>query len=507
MRQRLALVLALLVLAPLVSLAWLGLRLAEDERLAVRARFTAVVDARLTETAGVVDRLLAQRERELLAATEAFPDDPALVRPLLRRARAFSHALVFDPEGRLLFPPVSDDPALTSDAERRFLERTRGLWGARTFRHRPDAEDGDATRDHGWHIWYWGGGLNLMFWRRQPDGRTVVVEVDRVRLLADVVAVLPATGDAAGERTALLDSSGQVIYQWGDWEPPPGAAPRLERALAAPLQAWRLAWWGEEAAEDGGDFTVLAGVAAVALALFGLAAWFYRESARDLREAAERVSFVNQVSHELKTPLTNIRMYAELLEDELTDEHERAARYVRVVVQESQRLSRLIANVLSFARARRDQLQIRRGAAVADEVVRDVVEQFAPSLEAVGVSPELHLGAPEAMELDADALGQILGNLLSNVEKYAASGGRVEIRTEAAPGELRLTVRDHGPGIPGHARARVFEPFQRLGEGLSDVAGTGIGLGIARDLARLHGGDLTLEPGDGGATFLLRLRT
>jgi len=497
-----------LVLAPLCSLAWLGARLSADRRAEVSARFSELVRARLGETSAVVERLMAARERELLAATDAFPDDPRQIRRLTRRARAFGQVLVFDAEARLVFPP-REGP--TSAAERQFLERTRGLWEGRAFRYVHVEEQGGATANHGWHIWYWGGGLNLMLWRRQADGGMVVVELDRVRLLADLVAVLPTTTDGGpGERTALVDSSGQVVYQWGDWSPPEKAAPQHERALAAPLQAWRLAWWGTTPndAEGGPGFDVLAGLAAVALGLVGLAGWFYRESARDLRQAARRVSFVNQVSHELKTPLTNIRMYAELLEEAIDPDEPRPARYVQVIVAESQRLSRLIGNVLTFARHQRAQLELHPTTGVVDDVVRAVVEQFAPALDAVGVRIEAQLEAPAQGRLDGDAVGQILANLLGNIEKYAASGEVATVSTSQVGAFTEIRVTDRGPGIPRAHRARVFEPFHRISDGLTDGAtGTGIGLGIARDLARLHGGDLTLEPGDVGACFLVRIQT
>ncbi|MCB1032434.1 MAG: HAMP domain-containing histidine kinase, partial [Acidobacteria bacterium] len=357
------------------------------------------------------------------------------------------------------------------------------------------------------HVWYWGGGLNLMFWRRIPDGRLVAVEVDRVQLLADVVARLPDTGSEGGEETtALIDSAGEVIYQWGAWTPAPSQAPRILHALPAPLAAWRLAWTGTVPVPAGMAPGLLIGLVAIGLALAGLAVWFYRESTRALREAARRVTFVNQVSHELKTPLTNIRMYAELLADELDDEDDRAARHVAIIEGESQRLSRLIGNILTFARQSRDALQLRPTEAVIDDVIRDAIEGFAPSLERCGVAVAFEPGAPATVRVDADALGQILGNLLSNVEKYA-HGGPVRITAVQTPTDTTITVHDSGPGIPRGDRQRVFEPFERLSDALEEgVSGTGIGLGIARDLARLHGGDLTLLPTERGAAFELRLR-
>jgi signal transduction histidine kinase len=119
--------------------------------------------------------------------------------------------------------------------------------------------------------------------------------------------------------------------------------------------------------------------------------------------------------------------------------------------------------------------------------------------------------APRVVMLDAQALEQILNNLLSNAEKYAASGGAIYIETTQAHGVSTIDVRDLGPGIPASERERVFEPFYRISSKLTDgVAGTGIGLDIARQLARQHGGDVTLQAAaveGGGARFRVTLRT
>ncbi|MCA9537350.1 MAG: HAMP domain-containing histidine kinase [Myxococcales bacterium] len=507
MRLHLAAPLAVLVLAPLAALAWLGVRLAADRDAEVAARLDAVVQARLNQVADDIAARIGSLERRLLDVTADFPVDPDLIRQQARGDVRFAFALVFAPDGRLAFPPP-DGPL--SDRERAFLERTRGLWDGRDLPRQLAGrkDDGNAPRaDHGWHIWYWGGGLNLLFWRRQADGRLAAIEVDRVRLLAEVIGALPATADTADERIALLDSSGAVAYQWGAFEPSPGVAPRLSRALAPPLQAWQLTWSGPAPVISGLPFELITALCAVALALIGLAFYFYRASTAELRRAAQRVSFVNQVSHELKTPLTNIRMYAELLEDELFDADPKAQRHLGVIVDESRRLSRLIANILTFARQQRDKLAIRPAPGVVDQLVSAVVEQFGLALAARGIEVKFEGAAKASVKVDADALGQILGNLLSNVEKYAA-GTQVHIRTRQADGFTEIEVADQGPGIPPAQRARVFEPFHRLGGALTEgVTGTGIGLGIARALARLHGGDLTLERSDTGARFVARLRT
>ena len=140
-------------------------------------------------------------------------------------------------------------------------------------------------------------------------------------------------------------------------------------------------------------------------------------------------------------------------------------------------------------------------------IVAAVLEQFRPVMSMRGVQPVFRHGAPARVMVDADALGQILGNLVSNVEKYATQGKFLEITTAQNGAASSVMVRDHGPGIPRDQAVNIFEPFYRISDRLADgVTGTGIGLTIARELARLHGGDLVLTPVDDGACFLVTLR-
>ena len=136
-----------------------------------------------------------------------------------------------------------------------------------------------------------------------------------------------------------------------------------------------------------------------------------------------------------------------------------------------------------------------------------MIELFRPSLEAEGLDIELDLDAARPAAFDPDILEQILGNLINNVEKYSAGGGRLAVESRQVGETVTVRVSDAGPGIPAGEEERIFLPFHRLGNALSDRAtGTGIGLSIARDLARAHGGDLELEPADVGARFRLQLR-
>jgi len=515
LKPRLAIALALLVLAPLAALAWLAVRTAEGEREMVRRRFDEMLGARLDEIAAGIARVVAGHERALEDLAGRAVPEPERLREIARGERLVRQLFVLDAEGRRIFPVAGSG----NEREEAFLARTRHIWeSGEAFLHPTDgagARDagpagGGLPVEQGWYAWFWDSGLNLIYWRRGTDGAVTGIEVDTLALLADIVGELPDRGEDT-TRIGLLDAKGQVIHGWGGAEPRPGVQPRMTRELAPPLGSWRLHLHaGPGSPGDGlgrGALTgTLLGLGALAIAVLGLALWFARETGREAREATRRVTFVNQVSHELKTPLTNIRMYAELLEDRLDEEDERSRGYLQVISGESRRLSRLIANVLSLARKQRGKLAVRRLPAIADQVVTEVIEQFRPSLERAGIEIAMGAGAGRRALLDADAIGQILGNLLGNVEKYAADGGRVEIATRAEGDRLVITVTDRGPGIPRGAARRVFEPFVRLSQSLDEgVSGTGIGLTIARELARLHGGDLTLEPSAIGARFAVTL--
>ncbi len=507
MRLRLRLLLGLLVLAPVGALAIIGFWVARSEEARSAGEVRALLERKLEDLAVMLDGVAAELEGELTAATERLPNDVEAIRGVVRKHPRLQRLVLLDPTGHVVFPPA--DAAATSDDEQRLVRDNGYLWesGGPLAGAGARGEDGAAIT-RGWLPAADRDGLGLLFWRRTPSGRLAIVSLPRTVVQTALVSRLPvtvpdrATGD---ERIALFDPGGRLVYQWGAYSPPPGSKPLVALWLRPPFEPWRLAYLGPAPARVHATIGIAGGLAALALAVVGAGLWIYRESTRELRLAAERVSFVNQVSHELKTPLTNVRMYAELLDEQVEDPL--ARQRLSVVVAESQRLGRLINNILSFSRAEKGALTTQPAPACVDNVVRSVLEQFAPGFDASGVTARLDAGAPRRVRVDADALAQILGNLLSNVEKYAPGGG-VVVRTAAAPPVTRITVEDEGPGIPPRDRERVFEPFVRLVAPKHEgVPGTGIGLSIARDLARRHGGDLRILDSERGARFELILVT
>jgi len=235
---------------------------------------------------------------------------------------------------------------------------------------------------------------------------------------------------------------------------------------------------------------------------------------RQVRLAQQKTDFVSNVSHELKTPLTSIRMFADLLAEKRVPDEERQATYLRIIAAEAARLTRLINNVLDFARLERgkagDKLTGEPRPCDLVDGVRDVVETCAPHLEAEGISFRHEVEA-ETLPIrgDIDALAQIILNLISNAEKYGGNDVLVRVRRQdTTTGALGcVDVLDRGAGIPARDIKTVFEPFHRLDDSLaSGIPGSGLGLTLARRMARAHGGDVTYSArAGGGSCFTLTI--
>ena len=520
---------------PLVLLGWMGIRVLQDEQRLHDHQIQTLITSQLQAVDQSIAHYFKTMEIRLPKEAENLSKDPAAVRDFLRGQPDVRQMLIFDSSYQRVFPPGNSP---LTQMERRFLERAGAVLsrlesaalGAELSGITPIPGSGpilsqkadsvplnDEQQDsQGWQVWYSGAEMNHLFWWRDATRHWIGFELDPIRLQANIIGLLPATGgpdDRLGEaRIRLVDSAGTVVYQWGRFEPVDGPAHQLP--LSPPLGSWKLEYFGSGLGQGAGLkwFNVVGSLTAVGAALFGLAFYLYREHTREMKLAEQRVNFVNQVSHELKTPLTNIRLYAELLgenqREEDTEEAGKFRRYLEVITSESQRLSRLIANVLNFARSKKDRMVLRRETGQVDDIIKSALNIFTPTLKTKGVRIHFKAGAGDQVEVDPDVLEQILNNIFSNAEKYGASGNRLDIQSDRKGDRTLIFIRDYGPGVSKRDANRIFQPFYRTHSHITDgVTGTGIGLSIARDLAQLHGGDLAHVPTDKGACFKIELHT
>jgi signal transduction histidine kinase len=214
-----------------------------------------------------------------------------------------------------------------------------------------------------------------------------------------------------------------------------------------------------------------------------------------------KADFVASVSHDLKTPLSLIRMFAETLELGRVPEAERRREYYQVIVRESERLSRLIDNVLDFSRIERGRRRYDIVPTAVGPVVQEAVDAFGHVLAQNGFTVETTL-PPDLPDvpMDGDAITQALANLIDNAIKFSGPRKVLRVAAEAGAGRLAITVADEGIGIPREEHARIFDKFYRVGR--SDTQGrrgSGVGLALVRHIVRAHGGDVSVasEPGRG----------
>jgi signal transduction histidine kinase len=247
------------------------------------------------------------------------------------------------------------------------------------------------------------------------------------------------------------------------------------------------------------------------LAVFGLTLGLVCVAIVQLRRQQELVrlrdDFVSGVSHELRTPLAQIRLFADLLESGRLPSAEQHARSVRIINEESRRLTWLVENILHFSRAQRGAGRVQPRPVQAAPLVREIVDAFAPLARAHGVTFEVRADEGVIARADPDALRQVLLNLLDNAVKYGPRGQTVRVRAELRGVALRISVDDAGPGVPWEDRAKVWEPYRRLARDAEGATGgSGIGLAVVKDLVELHGGRVGVgEVPGGGARFWIEL--
>jgi two-component system phosphate regulon sensor histidine kinase PhoR len=226
---------------------------------------------------------------------------------------------------------------------------------------------------------------------------------------------------------------------------------------------------------------------AVTLALGSL--WL---SARtQLKLAQKKDDFISAVSHELRTPLTSIRMYSEMLEKNWVKSEDKLTEYYGNMRQESERLSRLIENVLDFSRIQKGRKKYEFSFGDVNKCIADVVEMMRPYAAQNGFSIKTELGQLGQTAFDRDAVTQIVVNLVDNAIKYArnAQDKTITVRTESDSEFILLDVEDHGPGVPHRLRHKVFEQFYRSGsEATRETTGTGLGLALVKKFAQAHSG-------------------
>lgn len=210
-----------------------------------------------------------------------------------------------------------------------------------------------------------------------------------------------------------------------------------------------------------------------------------------------RRQFVANVSHELRTPLTTIKSYAEALGDGALEERELSERFVGVISNETERMIRLVTDLLHLSRLDSNQAPLRRRQTNIHEMLDEVADRFSFQLRQKSITANVYVerGLEKAW-LDRDQIDQVLDNLISNAIKYTLDGGSIKLtaRKLDTAGLMEIGVKDTGIGIPKKDLTRIFDRFYRVDKARSrNMGGTGLGLSIAREIVKAHGGTISLS--------------
>jgi signal transduction histidine kinase len=477
----------LAVVVPAVILAVLGYhslrqwRRSADELFREQSRSMAVM------VADKVDMALRHAEYAVMGRLEAVTRGgvvvPNAVEALLADTPLVARVALFDRDGRPVYPPGGDPGLVLAGA---LAELADALW----------TRGGKVTRIVGDEV--------VVGCLVAPGGRPALLGLlvlDAAVLRRDVLE--PVLGSPEAPPLTVTDHRDRLVYARAE-------GTRAEIVAAVPLSealpAWRLALYRPPGVSPRAAINrqVMLFTGAFGLLLLVIGAGLvatYRLVRRETETARLKAEFVANVSHDLKTPLSLIRVFGETLEMGRVGDETTRQEYYRVITRESERLSRLIENVLDFSRIEGGRRTYDLVPVAVEPLVRDTVESFAYVLAQQGFKVDVAVAPalPEA-RMDADAVSQALGNLIDNAIKYSEARKVLTVEARLEGGGLALTVGDEGIGIPREEQEKIFDKFYRVGRSETQSRrGSGVGLALVRHVAEAHAGRVRVEsrPGEG----------
>lgn len=306
----------------------------------------------------------------------------------------------------------------------------------------------------------------------------------------------------------ISDENGRVLFSNGT----PQDGYLLDSNFDPPFSSWKATVGLKNTNLDAlarNSFLHSAGATVLVLVvlLLGIALTL-RATDREARLAQAKSNFVANVSHELKTPLSLLNLFSEILELGLVKNEAKKLEYYRVMRHESRRLNKLIDNILDFSKIEAGRKTYNFVAADMTEVIENVLLSYRYQIDNSGFDVHTNMQAdlPPVL-IDREAMTQVISNLLDNAIKYSRNVKRLSITAQTLGSDLSVEIGDRGIGIPRAEHAKIFEKFYRVGNGLvHDVKGSGLGLSLVKHIVEAHKGTITVESDVGkGSRFTIRL--
>ena len=421
MNRRMILIFIIIILMPITVITvmvfntYTNRMTIEEERLKdSAAKQLTAVDRLIQNSFRTIERSLKNIQiGQVMSADE--------LRGISNKEKLIKQLFIIDIDNKFIFPPEEGE---LSRREEDFLAEAVEieLISALQARISP-TEKNELTS--GWYTWFMGDGINFIYFDNK-NNELKGFFIERYALISELINVLPDSDNSNMDyRVILYDARGNILYQWGNYLPPESQLPLSGTALSAPLGSWRFQYYQalngkEKDIINLKNYMIIFGLTAMTIMILFLSYYFYKENSRTINIARRKVSFVNQVSHELKTPLTNIRLYSELLQKKLTDKKE--LEYLDIIINEGSRLGRLINNVLIFGKGERGELKQRIEKIDLNSLIREVLEKFDPLLKENHMKTDFQERKLPEVETDADMIEQIIANIVGNAVKYGSSG-------------------------------------------------------------------------------------
>lgn len=469
-----------------------------DDALTMAARDNETLGLRETPKPAKLDAKSkmeeAQAEQKALSEFEKSPDVRQLVYDQARaKGQKTEERNVMPSAGPFLEPQQSPKESIFISEPQRFSEITAGL------------DEGLIPR-------FIEEKLTLLFWKRDSSGGTIGCVIAEEALRGRLAALLPTVYTPA-RILAILDENGRPLLTTENQDQRDWRRPFVAREISERLPRWEVAAYltnPDSVASQAGLTTLILWILIFFLFVAIVSGGTYVLSTlrSEMQLALQKTTFVANVSHELKTPLTSIRMFAEMLKERRQPDGEKREKYLNLMVSETERLTRLINNVLDFARSERGERKYEKRRLDAAWLAEELIEGQRVRLEHNGFRVVFRNDLGEAfVEGDEEALKQAILNLLSNAEKYSGEDKLIEVDITGTEDSLLIHVKDRGRGVPAGDAKKIFREFYRVDESLTARAGgSGLGLPIALRIIQDHGGDIHYFPRDGGGSvFQIRL--
>ena len=477
--KKLTTILSLLIL--MIFISYLGWRSVEHEVLLRENNETLLAKSRINNINLLIESLLNQRLSYLSSLSSQIDNNHDEAEHLLEVETDIKNIFIIN-KNKILFLSDFNDSQWHKLVESIALDNSLIL----------NLKDYDEQfqPNSGWYQNY----DHLIYWFKVSDD-IIGFELSTIKLTFDIINLLD--NQSLDDNFKLINSDKQIYSNGKTFEN------EITESLKYPLQNWHLIYYYSSPNLVNLYILGIGGIALFILVLFGFVFYGYQEYTRTLRLAKQQVTFVGQVSHEFKTPLTNITLYSEMLSEYLEDEAAPIPDYLQVISAESKRLTRLIQNVLTFNKS--NNLNIKPVNLTA--LLKQVYLTFKPILAAKSLQLNLiNLENDCIVNTDADSVMQILNNFLSNAEKYASKGKQVDLSLCRSGKQVVITVRDYGEGVATHLLKQIFKPFYRVSSSITEgVSGTGIGLTIANQLAKQLQGEIKVVNQKPGIAFSLIL--